>query len=490
WNVMQSGSNETIRNYINGAFASASASQELEVRNPATQEILGRVPLSSAADVEKAASAARAAFPAWRDTPAPVRARYLFKLKNLLEDNFERIAEMVTKEHGKTLDESRGDVRRGIDNVETACGIPSMMLGQCLEDVAKGIDCSVNREPLGVFAAIAPFNFPAMVPLWFLPYAIATGNTFIVKPSEVVPLTQDLIAHLIAELGLPPGVVNYVHGGRDAVNAILTNPDIDGISFVGSTPVAEHVYKTGSAHGKRVQALGGAKNFLTVMPDADLDKTVSNIADSCYGCAGERCLAGSVILCVGDAYGKFKDRFLEAARAIKIGNGMDPGVTMGPVISRAHRERVLGYIQKGIDEGAELLLDGRGVKVDGYPDGNWVGPTVFNRVHPSMTIAREEIFGPVVCLVDVPTIEDALKIIEAHELANTSSIYTSSGRAAREYSHRVKASMIGVNIGVAAPMSFFSFGGAKRSFFGDLKAHGRESIQFYTDGKVTISRWW
>jgi malonate-semialdehyde dehydrogenase (acetylating)/methylmalonate-semialdehyde dehydrogenase len=487
---MQSGSNETIRNYINGAFASASVSQELEVRNPATQEILGRVPLSSAADVEKAASAARAAFPAWRDTPAPARARYLFKLKNLLEDNFERIAEMVTKEHGKTLDESRGDVRRGIDNVETACGIPSMMLGQCLEDVAKGIDCSVNREPLGVFAAIAPFNFPAMVPLWFLPYAIATGNTFIVKPSEVVPLTQDLIAHLIAELGLPPGVVNYVHGGRDAVNAILTNPDIDGISFVGSTPVAEHVYKTGSAHGKRVQALGGAKNFLTVMPDADLDKTVSNIADSCYGCAGERCLAGSVILCVGDAYGKFKDRFLEAARAIKIGNGMDPGVTMGPVISRAHRERVLGYIQKGIDEGAELLLDGRGVKVDGYPDGNWVGPTVFNRVHPSMTIAREEIFGPVVCLVDVPTIEDALKIIEAHELANTSSIYTSSGRAAREYSHRVKASMIGVNIGVAAPMSFFSFGGAKRSFFGDLKAHGRESIQFYTDGKVTISRWW
>ena len=487
---MQSGPNETIRNYINGAFTSASASQELEVRNPATQEILGRVPLSSAAEVEKAASAARAAFPAWRDTPAPARARYLFKLKNLLEDNFERIAEMVTKEHGKTLDESRGDVRRGIDNVETACGIPSLMLGQCLEDVAKGIDCSSMREPVGVFAAIAPFNFPAMVPLWFLPYAIATGNTFIVKPSEVVPLTQDLMAHLIAELGLPPGVVNYVHGGRDAVNAILTSQDIDGISFVGSTPVAEHVYTTGSAHGKRVQALGGAKNFLTVMPDADLEKAVSNIADSCYGCAGERCLAGSVILCVGEAYGKFKERFLEAARGIKVGYGMDPGVMMGPVISRAHREKVLGYIQKGIDEGAELLLDGRGVKVDGYPDGNWVGPTVFNRVRPSMTIAREEIFGPVVSLMEVPTIEDAIKIIEAHELANTSSIYTSSGRAAREYSHRVKASMIGVNIGVAAPMSFFSFGGAKRSFFGDLKAHGRESIQFYTDGKVTISRWW
>lgn len=487
---MQSGSNETIRNYINGAFTPASATQELEVRNPATQELLGRVPLSTAAEVEKAASAARAAFPAWRDTPAPARARYLFKLKNLLEDNFERLSEMVTKEHGKTLDESRGDVRRGIDNVETACGIPSLMLGQCLEDVAKGIDCSSMREPVGVFAAIAPFNFPAMVPLWFLPYAIATGNTFIVKPSEVVPLTQDLMARLISEVGLPPGVVNYVHGGRDAVNAILTNPEIDGVSFVGSTPVAEHVYKTGSAHGKRVQALGGAKNFLTVMPDADLDKTVSNIADSCYGCAGERCLAGSVILCVGDAYGKFKDRFIEAARAIKVGNGMDPGVTMGPVISRAHREKVLGYIQKGIDEGAELLLDGRGVKVDGYPDGNWVGPTIFNRVRPSMTIAREEIFGPVVCLVDVPTIEDAIKIIEAHELANTSSIYTSSGRAAREYSHRVKASMVGVNIGVAAPMSFFSFGGAKRSFFGDLKAHGRESIQFYTDGKVTISRWW
>jgi malonate-semialdehyde dehydrogenase (acetylating)/methylmalonate-semialdehyde dehydrogenase len=487
---MQSGSNETIRNYINGAFTPASSSQELEVRNPATQEVLGRVPLSTADEVEKAASAARAAFPAWRDTPAPVRARYLFKLKNLLEDNFERIAEMVTKEHGKTLDESRGDVRRGIDNVETACGIPSLMLGQCLEDVAKGIDCSSMREPVGVFAAIAPFNFPAMVPLWFLPYAIATGNTFIVKPSEVVPMTQDLIAHIIAELGLPPGVVNYVHGGRDAVNAILTSQDIDGISFVGSTPVAEHVYTTGSAHGKRVQALGGAKNFLTVMADADLEKTVSNIADSCYGCAGERCLAGSVILCVGEAYGKFKERFLEAARGIKVGYGMDPGVMMGPVISRAHREKVLGYIQKGIDEGAELLLDGRGVKVDGYPDGNWVGPTVFNRVHRAMTIAREEIFGPVVSLMEVPTMEEAIKIIDAHELANTSSIYTSSGRAAREYAHRVKASMIGVNIGVAAPMSFFSFGGAKRSFFGDLKAHGRESIQFYTDGKVTISRWW
>jgi malonate-semialdehyde dehydrogenase (acetylating) / methylmalonate-semialdehyde dehydrogenase len=487
---MQSGPNETIRNYINGAFVEAGTSETLEVRNPATQELLGRVPLSPAADVDKAAQAARAAFPAWRDTPAPARARHLFKLKALLEENFERIAEAVTREHGKTLDESRGDVRRGIDNVETACGIPSMMLGQCLEDVAKGIDCTSMREPVGVFAAIAPFNFPAMVPLWFLPYAIATGNTFVVKPSEQVPLTQDLIARLIAEVGLPPGVVNYVHGGHEAVNAILTHPAIDGVSFVGSTPVAEHVYTTGSAHGKRVQALGGAKNFLTVMPDADFEKTVSNIADSCYGCAGERCLAGSVILCVGDAYARFKDRFLEAARSFKVGYGMDAGVTMGPVISKKHMEKVLGYIQKGVDEGAELLLDGRGIKVDGYPDGNWVGPTVFNRVRPSMTIAREEIFGPVVCLVEVPTLDEVISIVESHPLANTSSIYTSSGRAAREYAHRVKASMIGVNIGVAAPMSFFSFGGAKRSFFGDLKAHGRDSIQFYTDGKVTISRWW
>jgi malonate-semialdehyde dehydrogenase (acetylating) / methylmalonate-semialdehyde dehydrogenase len=487
---MQSGPNETIRNYINGAFVPASASHELEVRNPATQELLGRVPLSTADEIDKAAKAALAAFPAWRDTPAPVRARHLFKLKNLLEQNFERIAECVTREHGKTLDESRGDVRRGIDNVETACGIPSLMMGQCLEDVAKGIDCTTMRQPLGVFAAIAPFNFPAMVPLWFLPYAIAAGNTFVVKPSEQVPLTQDIIAHILHELGLPPGVVNYVHGGHDAVNAILTHPAIDGVSFVGSTPVAEHVYKVGSAHGKRVQALGGAKNFLTVMPDADMEKTVSNIADSCYGCAGERCLAGSVILCVGDAYGKFKDKFLDAARRFKVGYGMDPGVTMGPVISRKHMEKVLGYIQKGVDEGAELLLDGRGVKVAGYPDGNWIGPTVFNRVRPSMTIAQEEIFGPVVCLVEVPTLEEAISIIEAHPLGNTSSIYTSSGRTARQYSHRVRASMIGVNIGVAAPMSFFSFGGAKRSFFGDVKAHGRESIQFYTDGKVTISRWW
>jgi malonate-semialdehyde dehydrogenase (acetylating)/methylmalonate-semialdehyde dehydrogenase len=487
---MQSGSSETIRNYINGAFTEAEASAHLDVRNPATQELLGRVPLSTAAEVDKAAKAARAAFPAWRDTPPPTRARYLFTLKAVLEEHFEELAAAVTREHGKTLDESRGDVRRGIENVETACGAPSLMLGQCLEDVAKGIDSTSMRQPVGVFAAIAPFNFPAMVPLWFLPYAIATGNTFIVKPSEQVPMTQDLMVRLIDKIGLPPGVVNYVHGGKDVVNAILEHPLIDGVSFVGSTPIAEHVYKTGSLHGKRVQALGGAKNFLTVMPDADLEKSVSNISDSCYGCAGERCLAGSVILCVGDIYGRFKERFIEAAKRVTVGNGMDPGVLMGPVISKSHKEKVLGYIQKGIDEGAELLLDGRNVKVDGYPDGNWIGPTVFNRVRPSMTIAHEEIFGPVVCLMEVASLDEAIALIESHPLANTSSIFTSSGRAAREYSHRVKASMIGVNIGVAAPMSFFSFGGAKKSFFGDLKAHGREAILFYTDGKVTISRWW
>ncbi len=480
----------TVSNYINGVFAEAEASAHLEVRNPATQELLGSVPLSTAREVDKAARAARAAFPAWRDTPAQTRARYLFDLRNLLEAHFEELSAMVTREHGKTLDESRGDVRRGIDNVETAAGIPSMMLGQSLEDVAKGIDCTSNREPLGVFAAIAPFNFPAMVPLWFLPYAIATGNTFIVKPSEQVPLTQDLMAKIIHQLKLPPGVVNFVHGGREVVDAILTHPLIDGVSFVGSTPVAEHVYVTGAKHGKRVQALGGAKNFLTIMPDADMAKAVSNIADSCYGCAGERCLAGAVLLCVGEAYTRFKPLFIEAARAIRVGNGMHPGVTMGPVISRAHREKVLGYIQKGLDEGAEMVLDGRGVTVEGHPDGNWVGPTVFDRVRPTMTIAREEVFGPVVCLVEVPTLDAAIEIIDAHPLGNTSSIYTSSGRSARAYSHKVKASMLGVNIGVAAPMSFFSFGGAKRSFFGDLKAHGRDSVQFYTDGKVTISRWW
>jgi malonate-semialdehyde dehydrogenase (acetylating)/methylmalonate-semialdehyde dehydrogenase len=460
----------------------------LDVHNPATGEVIARTPLSTGADLDAAVSAATKAFPAWRDTPAMVRARAMFRFRELLERHFEDIAAIVTREHGKTLDEARGSLRRGIECVEVACGSPSLMMGYGLENVAAGIDCQVLRQPLGVCAAIAPFNFPAMVPLWFLPFAVATGNTFILKPSEQVPLTQRRIAQLLEEC-LPPGVVNLVNGGRSVVEAICDHPGIRAVSFVGSTDVARAVYRRATQAGKRVQALGGAKNFVVVMPDADLDRAIDVITESFYGCAGERCLAGSVLLPVGPAHRETRDRLAASAGALRVGDGSKPGTGMGPVISAAHRDRVLAYIEKGISEGAKLVLDGRKNPVEDRPGGFFLGPTLFDGVSPAMTIGREEIFGPVAAIAPVASLEEAIAVMQAHPNANATSIFTSSGKAAREYARLASASMVGVNIGVAAPLAPFPFGGAKDSFFGDLKAHGRDAYEFYTDKKVVISRW-
>ncbi len=479
----------TLRNFIGGEWVTSSASDWLDQPNPATGKPLGRVPLSGERDVDDAVSAARQAFGKWREVPPVQRARYLFKLKYLLDLHFEEIARIVTEENGKTLDESRGSVRRGIENVEHACGIPTLMMGDTLEDVASGIDCEFVRQPIGVFAAITPYNFPAMVPLWFYPYAIATGNTFVLKPSEQVPRSQVRIFELMAEAGIPSGVVNLVHGGKDAVNALLRHPGIAGISFVGSSAVARHVYRTAAEHGKRVQALGGAKNHIVVMPDADIDRAVSVASESVFGCAGQRCLAGSVIVGTGNSYDRLRDGLLGAAKSLRVGYGMEDGVTMGPLVSRAHRDRVLNYIESGVSEGAELALDGRGVAVKEYPGGNFIGPTIFESVDQEMKIGREEIFGPVATVARAESLDDAIATVQKSEFANAVSIFTTSGRSAREFRYRVGVSMIGVNIGVAAPMAFFPFGGTKGSFFGDLKAHGKDAVEFYTDKKVVISRW-
>ncbi|MBL8857778.1 MAG: CoA-acylating methylmalonate-semialdehyde dehydrogenase [Planctomycetes bacterium] len=476
-----------LKDYVGGKWVESQAKTTHDVRNPATGEVIAQVPLGTNADVDRAAKVAHEAYQSWRTVPAVQRARYLFELKHLLDKNAEELARIVTTENGKTLDEARGSVKRGIECVEVAAGAPSLLMGQVLEDVAKGIDCESIRQPMGVFACISPFNFPAMVPMWFFPFAVACGNTFISKPSEQVPLSQRFVFDLIHDTGFPTGVLNLVNGGKDVVNAICTHPLIRGVSFVGSSPVAEHVYKTAAAHGKRVQALGGAKNFLIVMPDADREMTLKSITDSAYGCAGERCLAGAVVLAVGDSHGWLREGLKKRAEAIQIGDGTKEGTMMGPVISEAHKKRVVGYIEKGVAEGAEMLLDGRKAKTP--KEGYFLGATLFDNVKPEMTITREEIFGPVLCMMPVKSLDDALEISRGQPLANASSIYTTSGKSARNFKYNVEAAMAGVNIGVAAPMSFFGFGGAKGSFFGDLKAHGREAFDFYTDRKVVISRW-
>ncbi|KPJ59708.1 MAG: methylmalonate-semialdehyde dehydrogenase [Latescibacteria bacterium DG_63] len=479
----------TLRNYVGGEWVSSKSTQVLEVRNPATGEVLAQVPMSTKDEVNQAVARAKKAFAEWREIPPVVRARYFFDLRNVLEEHFEEISRLLVQENGKTLPEARGSVRRAVEMVEVAAGIPSLMMGYGLEDIAKGIDCFAIRQPLGVFACVTPFNFPAMVPLWFLPFAVACGNTYVVKPSEQTPLCQKRIFELMHDVGFPPGVVNLVNGAKEAVDALLQNDDVVGVSFVGSSPVARYVYETAGSKGKRVQALGGAKNFLVVMPDAELDSTVDALIDSCYGCAGERCLAGSILIAVGDVYDALKEKFTGAAKKITVGNGLEEGIKMGPVISRKHKERVLGYIASAVREGAELLLDGRNVKVVGYPNGYFVGPTIFDNVKSSMTIAKEEIFGPVVAIMRVDSLEEALELISQGEFGNATSIFTTNGGAAREFVYRVGISMIGVNIGIAAPMAFFTFGGAKGSFFGDLKAHGKDSIEFFTDKRVVISRW-
>jgi malonate-semialdehyde dehydrogenase (acetylating)/methylmalonate-semialdehyde dehydrogenase len=485
---METTTTATLSNFVGGEWVSV-AGDSLEITNPATAEPIGRVPLSGVSDVDAAVRAARDAYPRWREVPPVVRARHLFRLKTLLEEHFAELAATVTRENGKTLDEAKGSLRRGIENIEHACGIPTLMQGRTLEDVASGIDCEFIRQPLGVFAAVTPFNFPAMVPLWFWPYAIACGNTFVLKPSEQVPFSPSRIVELAHEAGIPAGVLNLVHGGADAVNALVAHPDVAGISFVGSSAVARHVYQEAARHGKRVQALGGAKNHIVVMPDADLDRAVGNVSESLFGCAGQRCLAGSVVVAAGKAYPAFKDRLIAAAQSLQLGYGLDDGVTMGPVISARHKERVLSYIAEGEREGAALALDGRPARVDRYPEGHFVAPTVFDDVQPDMAIGQDEIFGPVASITHVGDLDEAIDTVHQSSYANATSIFTTSGRAAREFRYRVGVSMIGVNIGVAAPMAFFPFGGAKGSFFGDLKAHGPDAVEFYTDKKVVISRW-
>lgn len=479
-----------LKNYINGEWVESKATDFFDTLNPATGEVLGKVPLSPAAEVDEAVRSANAAFGEWRSTPPVTRARYLFRMKDALEKNFEELARLTTVEAGKTIDESRAELRRAIEMVEVACGIPSLMMGSNLEDVAKNIDCTAVRQPIGVFAAIAPYNFPLMVPFWFWPFAIACGNTFLLKPSEQDPLSQQKILEIVDEdVGFPPGVFNMVHGAKDTVTAILEHPNIKGVSFVGSSPVARIVYKKCGETGKRVQSFGGAKNFHVVMPDAKMDNAVSAVLGSAYGCAGQRCLAASVVLAVGDGYEPFKKAFVSAASKIKTGYGIDESVQMGPVISKRHKERVLSYIEKGIKEGAELILDGRRVDTPGYENGFFVGPTVFDKVKPNMTIAREEIFGPVLSIVQTESLDEAIEIIRKNEYGNTTTIYTTNGRSARDFTYRAECSMMGVNVGIASPMAFFPFGGTKGSFFGDVKGHGREVIDFFTDKKVVITRW-
>jgi malonate-semialdehyde dehydrogenase (acetylating)/methylmalonate-semialdehyde dehydrogenase len=480
---------EILPNYIGGRWVPSAATGHVDVCNPARGVAIARTPLSTAAELDAAVQAAAKAFPSWSETPPVVRARAMFTFRQRLEEHFEEIARIVTTEHGKTLDEARGSVRRGIECVEVACGAPSLLMGYGLENVATSIDCAVMRQPIGVCAAIAPFNFPAMVPLWFLPFAVVSGNTFIVKPSEQVPLSQKRMFELLETCDLPPGVVNLVNGGREVVEAICDHPGIRAVSFVGSTPVARAVYQRGCNAGKRVQALGGAKNFIIVMPDADLDRAIPIITESFYGCAGERCLAGSVLLPVGEAHVPARDMLVESARALKMGDGLEAGVTLGPVISARHKARVLEYVDRGASEGARLVLDGRGVGVAERPDGFFVAPSVFDQVSPAMAVGREEIFGPVATICAVKDLDEAFRVMQGHPQANATSIFTSSGKAAREFAHRATASMVGVNIGVAAPMAYFPFGGARDSFFGDLKVHGRDAFTFYTDQKVTISRW-
>ncbi|MBV9944939.1 MAG: CoA-acylating methylmalonate-semialdehyde dehydrogenase [Solirubrobacterales bacterium] len=477
-----------LDNYIDGEWTPAGAATDvLDVTNPATGEALARVPLSGGADLDAAVRAARNALPEWRAVSAIARARKLFELRERLVARQEELARSVTTEMGKTLVDARAEVARMIEMVEAACAIPTTMQGRVLEDVSRNIDAETVRQPVGVCAAIVPFNFPAMVPFWFLPFAIACGNTFVLKPSEQVPLTQHLAFEELDALGLPPGVVNLVNGGREVVEGILDHPGIDAVSFVGSAPVARIVYERAAKAGKRVQALGGAKNHMVVMPDAVIDKTVEGIIGSAFGAAGQRCMAGSVVVTVGDAHEQLIPPLVEASRALRVGDGLEESSDVGPVISCAARDRVRDWISRGEASGARVVLDGRGASAD--PNGSYVGPTILDDVRPEMDIAKEEVFGPVLCVIRAPTLDEAIGVVNRSRFGNGTSIFTESGASVRRYRHEVQAGMVGVNIGVAAPVAFFPFSGWKDSFLGDLHAHGTDAVDFYTRKKTVTSRW-
>ncbi len=480
---------EKLMNFIDGTWVPSATGQYLEVHNPATQEVLALVPLSLPSEVDQAAQAAARAQVEWRRVPATQRIQYLFKLKALLEENFDALARQITIENGKILDDARGEMRRAIENVETACGMPMLMLGDFSEDIARGVDEYMIRQPVGVVASIAPFNFPGMIPFWYFPYAIAAGNTAIIKPSERTPLTMQRVFHLLEQTGLPAGVVSLVNGGPEVVNAILDHPIIRGITFVGSTAVARHVYSRASLNGKRVQAQGGAKNPLIILPDADLEMTTSIVTDSVFGNAGQRCLAASNIITIGEAQRPFREALAEAASKRVVGFGLEAGVQMGPVITPKSLERIEGLIQKSVDEGAKVLVEGRDPVIKGFEQGNFLRPTILDQVLPGTTAATTEIFGPVMCLMHLETVEDAIALINSNQYGNQACVFTSSGAAARKFRYEAQAGNIGINIGVAAPMAFFPFSGWKESFFGTLHGQGNHAVEFFTQTKVVVERW-
>jgi len=476
-------------NCLAGAWHRGSLPDMTEVFNPATGETLAHVPMAGPAEVDAAVRAAVAAFPEWRRTPPQNRIQYLFRFRRLLEKHADEIARLTTQENGKTLAESRAELARGIENVEVACGIPTMMQGYNLEDVASGIDEIMIRQPLGVTAAITPFNFPAMIPLWFLPYAIACGNTFVLKPSERVPLTARRLVELLHETGIPKGVVNMVVGGKPAVDALVHHPNVRAISFVGSTPVAKYVYAEGSAHGKRVQCQGGARNFVVIMPDADLEMAAKVVSDSAFGCAGQRCLAVASTITVGGATKPFTTAITDLAASIRVGNGLDEAIQMGPVISPASKLRIEALIDKGIGQGAKPVLDGRNAILEHYPRGSFLKPTILSGVHSTSQLAKTEIFGPVLTLGDARDLDEAIAILSNSAYGNQASIFTSSGKHARQFRYEAPAGNIGVNIGIAAPMAYFPFSGWRDSFLGVLHGQGRDGVDFYTEKKVVVERW-
>ena len=477
-----------LKNFINGEWVESKSTQVEEVINPATGEVIAQVPLSTRDEVKSCIRAAKEAFPEWRNTPPVVRARSLFKLKQLMEEHFEDLSRTIVQENGKAIDEARGEMRRAIEEVECACGIPSLMKGYICSNISSGINLKAVSVPLGIFCMIPPFNFPTLVPLEYLPYAVACGNTYINKPSPVTPISQARICELTEEAGFPPGVINLIHGSGEVGDVLCEDPEVKGMSFVGSTPVGKLLYQKWSEQGKRSQLATGAKNHLVIMPDADLSQTVQAMLTSFFGCAGQRCLSGSVAVPVGEVYSELTKKFVEAASKLRVGYGLDPDTQVGPVVSLAAKERINKYIEQGVKEGAKLLLDGRNTSVEGYPNGTFIGPTVFSEVKPNMVIANEEIFGPVACIEPAKDFDEALSIIEHNQFGHSALIFTSSGKVAQEFENRAQCGNIGINIGIAATQAYSTLGGIKDSFFGDI--HGRsESIQFFTDRKIVIERW-
>ena len=483
---------DVVQHFIDGQKVAGKGDRLGDIFNPATGERIRQVPLSTATDVESAIAAAKAAFPGWSKQTALARSRVMAKFKTLLDDNIDEIARLISEEHGKVLSDARGEATRGIEVVEFACGGPHLLKGEVTDNVGTNVDSHSLRQPLGVVAGITPFNFPAMVPMWMFPVAIACGNTFVLKPSEKVPSTAVLLAELFKQAGLPDGVFNVVHGDKEAVDTLLTSPDVKAVSFVGSTPVARYIYQTGTAHGKRVQALGGAKNHMVVMPDADLDMAVNALMGAAYGAAGERCMAISVVVPVTDAVADaLIEKLLPKVRALKVGPGTDADAEMGPLISSVHRDKVSGYVDAGVAEGAELLVDGRqfDVGVEGCENGFFLGGSVFDRVKPGMKIHKEEIFGPVLSIVRAKDYDDAVKIIGDHEFGNGVAIFTRDGDAAHAFANEIEVGMVGINVPIPVPMAFHSFGGWKNSLFGDHHMHGPEGVRFYTRLKTITTRW-